>query len=66
MSDEPTTSESLDLLGDFAEEFTAPLEGRRDEAMALFEDAVARWPWNNQAVDSFLWLLTDGMTAKPR
>ena len=38
-------------------------QGRRDEAMALFEDAVARWPWNNQAVDSCLWLLTDGMTA---
>lgn len=53
MSENPKTSESLDLLGDLAEEFTAPLEGRRDEAMALFEDAVARWPWNNQAVDSF-------------
>lgn len=38
-------------------------QGRRDEAMALFEDAVARWPWNNQAVDSCVWLLTDGMTA---
>lgn len=38
-------------------------QGRRDEAMALFEDAVARWPWHNQAVDSCLWLLTDGMTA---
>lgn len=40
-------------------------QGRRDEAMALFEDAVARWPWNNQAVDSCLWLLTDGMTVAP-
>jgi hypothetical protein len=38
-------------------------QGRRDEAMALFEDAVMRWPWNNQAVDSCMWLLTDGMTA---
>jgi tetratricopeptide (TPR) repeat protein len=40
-------------------------QGRRDEAMALFEDAVARWPWHNQAVDSCLWMMTDGMTAKP-
>jgi hypothetical protein len=40
-------------------------QGRRDEAMALFEDAVARWPWNNQAVDSCIWLLTDGMTTAP-
>ena len=39
-------------------------QGRRDEAMALFEDA-ARWPWNNQAVDPRVWLLSDGMTASP-
>ena len=41
-------------------------QGRRDEAMALFEDAVARWPWHNQAVDSCMWLLTDGMTTPRR
>jgi len=40
-------------------------QGRRDEAMALFEDAVERWPWNRQAVDSCAWLVTDGMTVFP-
>jgi hypothetical protein len=40
-------------------------QGRRDEAMAVFEDAVRRWPWHNQAVDSCLWMLTDGMTSPP-
>ena len=38
-------------------------QNRREEAMALFEDAVSRWPWHNQTVDSCLGLLTDGMTA---
>jgi hypothetical protein len=38
-------------------------QGRRDEAMAVFEDAVRRWPWHNQAVDSCLWMITDGMTS---
>jgi tetratricopeptide (TPR) repeat protein len=40
-------------------------QGRREEAMAIFEDAVRRWPWHNQAVDSCLWMVTDGMTAPP-
>jgi hypothetical protein len=40
-------------------------QGRRDEAMAVFEDAVKRWPWHSQAVDSCLWMLTDGMTSPP-
>jgi hypothetical protein len=39
--------------------------GRRDEAIALFEDAVRRWPWHNQAVDCCLWMVTDGMTSPP-
>ncbi len=50
MSDEPTTLESLDLLNGGA------LTGKG-------ETWVAHWPWHNQAVDSCLWLLTDGMTA---
>ena len=40
-------------------------QGRRDEAMTMFEDAVRRWPWNRQAVDSCAWLITDGMTRFP-
>jgi hypothetical protein len=40
-------------------------QGRRDEAMAVFEDAVRRWPWHSQAVDCCLWMLTDGMTSVP-
>ncbi len=38
-------------------------QGRRDEAMQIFEEAVRRWPWNAQAVDSCMWLLTDDMVA---
>jgi hypothetical protein len=40
-------------------------QGRRDEAMNVFEDAVRRWPWHSQAVDSCLWMITDGMTSAP-
>lgn len=40
-------------------------QGRRDEAMAVLEDAVRRWPWHSQAVDCCLWMVTDGMTAPP-
>ncbi len=40
-------------------------QGRRDEAMSVFENAVLRWPRNHQAVDSCLWLLTDGMVEAP-
>ncbi|MFZ0428469.1 MAG: hypothetical protein WAO20_10165 [Acidobacteriota bacterium] len=36
-------------------------QGRRREAMSVFEDAVHRWPWHHQAVDSCMWLLTDDM-----
>ncbi len=39
--------------------------GLRDEAMQVFEDAVRRWPWHSQAVDSCLWMITDGMTSGP-
>ncbi len=38
-------------------------QGRRDEAMAVFEDGVRRWPWHSQLVDCCLWMVTDGMTA---
>lgn len=37
-------------------------QGRRDEAMAVFHEAVRLWPWDHQTVDSCLWTLTDGMT----
>ncbi len=40
-------------------------QGRREDAMAVFEDAVRRWPWHSQAVDSCLWMITDGMTTPP-
>lgn len=40
-------------------------QGRRDEAMSVFENAVLRWPRNHQAVDSCMWLLTDGMVEAP-
>jgi hypothetical protein len=40
-------------------------QGRRDEAMQVFEDAVSRWPWHHRAVDSCVWLATDGMTRFP-
>ncbi|MCB0325159.1 MAG: tetratricopeptide repeat protein [Bdellovibrionales bacterium] len=35
---------------------------RFDEAMAVFENAVQRWPLHAQAVDSCIWLVTEGMT----
>jgi hypothetical protein len=38
-------------------------QARREEAMKVFEDAVRRWPWHSQAVDSCLWMITDGMTS---
>lgn len=41
-------------------------QGRRDEAMTVFEEAVRRWPHNRQAVDSCMWLLTDDMVSKPK
>ena len=40
-------------------------QGRRREAMGVFEEAVRQWPWHNQAVDSCMWLLTDDMVEKP-
>ena len=36
--------------------------GRRDEAFAVYEDALRRWPWCQQASDACVWMLTDGMT----
>ncbi|MEW6156679.1 MAG: GYF domain-containing protein [Verrucomicrobiota bacterium] len=37
-------------------------QGRHAESMAIYEDEVRRWPWNFRAVDSCMWLLTEGMT----
>jgi tetratricopeptide (TPR) repeat protein len=39
-------------------------QGRKQEAMSVFEEAVRRWPWHHQAVDSCMWLLTDDMVTK--
>ncbi|MBI4326851.1 MAG: hypothetical protein HY674_16550, partial [Chloroflexi bacterium] len=35
---------------------------RLAESMEVYEDEVRRWPWNHRAVDSCLWLVTEGMT----
>jgi hypothetical protein len=40
-------------------------QGRLEESMAVYEDEVRRWPWNYRAVDSCLWLVTQGMTQFP-
>ncbi len=37
-------------------------QGRLAESMEVYEDEVRRWPWNHRAVDSCLWLVTEGMT----
>lgn len=39
-------------------------QGRFDEAMAIYEDAIARWPWNHQAVDACMWIITEGMVKR--
>lgn len=39
--------------------------GRRIEALKLFKDAVRRWPWNHQAVDACLWLISAGLLEAP-
>jgi len=38
--------------------------GRRDEAFAVYEDALKRWPWCQQASDACLWMLTEGMVER--
>lgn len=40
-------------------------QGRLAESMTVYEDEVRRWPWNHRAVDSCLWLVTNGMTQFP-
>lgn len=37
-------------------------QGRFQESMEVYEDELRRWPWNYRAVDSCLWLITEGMT----
>ncbi|MBI4625522.1 MAG: hypothetical protein HY736_20155 [Verrucomicrobia bacterium] len=37
-------------------------QGRLAESMAVYEDEVRRWPWNYRAVDSCMWLITEGTT----
>jgi hypothetical protein len=36
-------------------------QGRRDEALAVYEDALRRWPWCHHAVDACMWIVTDPM-----
>jgi len=40
-------------------------QGRKIEAMKIFEQSVQRWPWHSQSVDACMGLLTDGMVYFP-
>ncbi len=40
-------------------------QGRKIEAMKVFEQAVQRWPWHSQSVESCMVLLTDDMVYFP-
>ncbi len=39
--------------------------GRESEALKVYEESLRRWPWNHQAVDACLWILTQSMTRLP-
>lgn len=39
-------------------------QGRRDEALAVYEDALRRWPWCHHAVDACMWIITDPMVRR--
>jgi len=57
LKDPPDCFEGHSRLGTYLK-----YAGRRDEAMAVYEDALARWPWCHQAVYACTWMITDGMT----
>lgn len=52
----PDTFEGHSRLGTLLKQ-----QGRREEALAVYEDALRRWPWCHQAVYACMWLVTDGM-----
>ncbi len=56
IQDPPDTLEGHSRLGTWLK-----YQNRRPEALAVYEDALKRWPWSAQATDACAWILTDGM-----
>jgi hypothetical protein len=60
IQDPPDSCEGHSRLGTLLKR-----QGRLEESLAVYQDEVRRWPWNYRAVDSCLWLVTNGMTRFP-